>query len=255
MDFSIMGAFERLARRWWLVALAGILGACLGWLFSLQLVPVYEARAIMLISVDYAQTGNLDDLNLDHAVGVAGSTVNSGIVFERLIAAAQARQIALDASDILQNFSMERRQQQWDLVVRHADPQAAAFLANAWLEYGVQVLEEYRQHALRAQGLRDYLRLMSACPPAPDLDPPPPAICSGGNTIDTAHMQVIQADLSAEIQASRGVFSALVFAPELKAEAPLEPVLYQAQWLVFSGLILGLLVGIGVSSIGMFRKQ
>ena len=61
-DLSPYESFERILRRWWVVAACMVIGGMLGWGLSFLLRPIYEARANYLVQIDTEQLARLRGL-------------------------------------------------------------------------------------------------------------------------------------------------------------------------------------------------
>ncbi len=246
-EISPSRTVQLILTRWWVLLLLGILGGLAGWVFHQIRPSIYEARAVMTFNLDFpAYTdANLSIYVADHTFGAGGALMFSTAVLQEVVADAQNR--GMDVN--LETFGKmvqypERRQNLWTLRVRNPDAQIAADLANLWGEAAYRALDEAHAHAVRAWTLRTYVQALAECPDQPDLDPPPPPICSGQGGIDHQNLAVIEAEMNAESQASQGISPELRFAFSQRAQVPDEPVAYTMGWLVISGALIGFLGGV-----------
>jgi hypothetical protein len=246
VEISPLRSVQLILTRWWVLLLLGILGGSAGWVFHQMQPPIYEARAVMAFNLDFpAYTdANLSIYVADHTFGVGGALMFSTAVLQQVVAEAQSRGMEVNLETIGKMVQYpERRQNLWTLRVRNLDAQFAADLANLWGEVAYQALDEAHTHAVRAWALRTYLQALAECPNQPDLDPPPPRICSGQGGIDRQNLAEIEAELNAESQASQGISPELMFVFSQRAQVPDEPVAFAMGWLVISGALIGFLGG------------
>jgi capsular polysaccharide biosynthesis protein len=246
-EISPLRSIQSILKHWWVLVLLGVLGGGIGWLVHYLRPPLYEAKAVMAFNIDFP---SLTDENLsiyiaDQTFGAGGALMFSTSVLEQLVSEAQSRGIDVNLTTIVKMVQYpERRQNLWTLRVRHPDPQTAADLANLWAEISYQQLEEAHSHAVRASVLQTYLQALGECPDPPDLNPPPPAICAGQGGIDRQDLPAIEAELNAEIQASRGILTDLLFTFSQRAQVPDGPVSFETGSLVISGALIGFLCGV-----------
>lgn len=245
-EISPFRSVQLILTRWWVLLVLGILGGLAGWVFHQMRPPIYEASAVMAFNLDFpAYTdANLSIYVADQTFGAGGALMFSTAVLQQVVAEAQSRgmDVNLETIGTMVQYP-ERRQNLWTLRVRNLDAQFAADLANLWGEVAYQALDEAHTHAVRAWALRTYLQALAECPNQPDLDPPPPPICSGQGGIDRQNLAEIEVELNAESQASQGISPELMFVFSQRAQVPDEPVAFAMGWLVISGALIGFLSG------------
>jgi uncharacterized protein involved in exopolysaccharide biosynthesis len=54
-EFSPRESLERIFARWWIVVAMAILGGVVGWAFHFFHPPVYEATAVLTVTMDFPQ--------------------------------------------------------------------------------------------------------------------------------------------------------------------------------------------------------
>jgi uncharacterized protein involved in exopolysaccharide biosynthesis len=145
-EFSAYDRFNRSLSLWWLIALAAILGGVIGSVLYHLHSPVYEATATFLVNIDLGRFPILEmkeDLvqyNEDLAVNTTQSVLLSNDVLDQVISQAKISGIDISAYDLLHNYTIERKQEIWELRFRNNDPQAAQTIVNAWAEVGYQAM-------------------------------------------------------------------------------------------------------------------
>lgn len=250
MDYSPRETLDVILKRWLVVVLFTLLGGAVGWIFHQLQPPVYEARAIFTISINYSQPDLLDSLDSDHyaedqMISAAMNIFVSSPVITNMTLDAASLNLAPGDIALDKRIFIERRQAEVTLVVRHEDPQKAAGLANIWAQRGLEALQEAQTHALRVYTLNYLIKSLENCP----LEQATTAVlCQYGSQIELDQAVAgIQTELANEIQASKGLTPAVMFSLERLAEAPQSPVMYQTQGLALAGGLLGFLIGLLLS--------
>jgi uncharacterized protein involved in exopolysaccharide biosynthesis len=145
-EFSVYDHFNRTLSRWWLVALLAIIGGVFGLVFY-QLHPaLYEATATYLVTIDldrFPLQGMQEDLiqyNEDLAVNTTQSVLLSNEVLDGVIRQAKTAGISITSRDLLNNYTIERKQETWELRYRSENPQQAQTIVNIWAGVGYQAM-------------------------------------------------------------------------------------------------------------------
>ena len=250
MDYTPRETLDIILKRWLVVVFFTLLGGAVGWIFHQLQPPVYEARAVFTISINYNQPDLLDSLDSDHyaedqMISAAMDVFFSSPVITNVTLDSVSLNLAPGDIAIDKRIFVERRQAEVTLVVRHEDPAKAAGLANIWAQRGLEALQEAQTHALRVYTLNYLIKGLENCP----LDQAnPAALCQYSSRVELDQaLAGIQTELANEIQASKGLTPAVLFDLERLAEAPQEPVLYQTQGLALAGGLLGFLIGLLLS--------
>jgi hypothetical protein len=250
-ELHFLAGYQRSLKRWWWVAGLIVLGAAAGFLVNTWQPALYEATATIEISMDYAQTGNLSDFNIDHGLNDAGALMWDFSNMEKISAGLQAQGVELQPLVISKMLYLERRQQHWLLIARAPDPNTAAAMANMWAEAGYQVLQTALGHARRAQILRRYLYQLKDCPDLPADEPNLPELCNQDFTTNWTAYETVQAQLDAEIAASKGLSPTVISGEPQPAAVPDNPVAYNRPWLMLAGALIGLCLGAAVAPLSL----
>jgi uncharacterized protein involved in exopolysaccharide biosynthesis len=236
-----------LLRKWVVLLLFGILGGLVGLGVSLLLPPRYEARATLQISLDLPQTQVYTDAQTDYILNSVIHVVDSTALLQELAAGYQSEGEQVRVSD----FTLERRQSLWDLVVRNPDPVLAAELANAWLDQSAARLEETHRHAVQAAELALELDLLQGC-----LGDAVHPLCE--SVSDMAALESVIDGLSElyqqEERASQGLNPSLTWLVESRASIPSIPAARQRGALTLAGMGIGLLLTLPILRI-LFRSR
>jgi hypothetical protein len=246
-EFSLYDSVERVLTRWWIVVALMVVGGLVGLGFHLILPPVYEARAVITINLDFAKR-ELTQFEEDTAFNAASAIITSPSVMNLVIADAQVKGYSITPSQFLRDFYLEGRQSVWELRVRDRDPNAASALTNIWAKESTDALNGALAHALQADqilaqvaGLENCLVGVTPQVGAPQLD------CKGlSQDMLQAMLNDQNAALVKEKDSSLGIISIMTIALTGLAGVPETPVLYGQAGLVLAGVFIGLLVSLWV---------
>ncbi|MDX9865774.1 MAG: hypothetical protein RBT34_13305 [Anaerolineaceae bacterium] len=253
--FTPKDILDSALRLWWFVAAVMLLGAAAGWTFHRIRPAVYEGRASLATGIDYVRTGPLNDLEEDQAMELVGDVIKADDTRQAALALAESQGIRIPNALFVESSYLERQNYTWILRVRHADPAAAAILTNAWLEAAYTGLEEAYRHALIAEGLLQYSQSLTRCLENSISSEPVQALCAAQNLAEIQEELLAVNDAkTAELLASRGLFPAMAFTIVERASIPSSPAAYQRNTLVFSGAMLGFVLGVWLISSGLAEK-
>jgi uncharacterized protein involved in exopolysaccharide biosynthesis len=145
-EFSPSEYFSRVISYWWVVLLATILGAMFGFIFYHIHPPVYEATATYFVTLDltrFPTLGVRDDLiqyNEDMALNTTQGALLSTDVLNSVVGQAQGLGQSLTVRDLLDNSTIERKHDIWELRYRSENPTTAQAIVNAWAQTGYQAM-------------------------------------------------------------------------------------------------------------------
>ncbi|MEA4906566.1 MAG: hypothetical protein GYA17_21345 [Chloroflexi bacterium] len=254
-EFIPVELLERMLRSWWLVALCMIAGGGIGWGIHQAQPPVYETAAVISTSIDFGRTGLLSDVEQDNAIGVLGDLIGSTQTLQEVAAAAGQAGIPLDLAQLEVMTSLERQNYLYLLRVRSDDPQAAAEVANLWVEQAVRDLTTAYDHAVRADGLLRYMDALQSCLEHMAAAGPVEAQCSRTGLAEIlADLDATGRQATAEKLAARGLHPAVTFSLAQTAGVPAQPVLYSRGQMVLAGALVGLLVSLVLVYIDFPRR-
>ena len=145
-EFSPIIYINRILNLWWLVFLTMLLGGTFGYIFYHLHPPVYEATATFFVTIDlnrFPIQGVREDLiqyNEDMAINTTGGALLSPEVFTDVIKQGKTLGISLTANDLLQNSTIERKHDIWELRYRSTVPLEAQAIVNTWAQIGYQAM-------------------------------------------------------------------------------------------------------------------
>ncbi len=154
VEFSPHEYFNRIFNYWWIVLLATIVGSVFGFAFYQLHAPMYEATATYFVTLDLTrfpiQAGREDTIqyNEDMALNTTGGALLSTNTLDDVVLKAQGSGIKLTAQDLLNNYTIERKQDLWELRYRNQDPRTAQQVTNMWAESGYQEMLRWQQTGL-----------------------------------------------------------------------------------------------------------
>lgn len=143
-EFSLHASFTRTVKLWWFIALATFMGGTLGYFFYHLNHPIYEATATFFVTLDQENVpiqGMREDLvqyNEDLALSTTEGALLSTATRNDLLEELKNRDILIEPHDLLENHTIERKHETWELRYRHTDPQVAMTVVNTWAEIGYQ---------------------------------------------------------------------------------------------------------------------
>ncbi len=243
-EIQPMEALSRLLQRWQWIMLAAVMGAVGGLIFSLLVPPRYEAVAAFAVSVDYSRTEPLELVVEDRALDRVWQLVQGPDVMESTAARLRAEHgpdAAWASVEALRDhLRLDARLSRWELIGIHRDPQKAAMLANAWYAQALEALGKAWDHAWRAASLQGAAFEVQCVAELQGLDQETLWQCfAGGPQLAPDQLEA----LKAEVRASRGILPIFQFEGLGEAQVPQRPTLWPRGLLVFSGGMLGLLLG------------
>jgi uncharacterized protein involved in exopolysaccharide biosynthesis len=150
-EFSPIDYFNRVLDLWWLVALATILGGVSGYIFYQLHPPIYEATANYIVTIDMNRfplqdvRNDMLQYNEDMALNITNGVLLSPEVRGQVITRLSSLGISLTGKDLLQNNTIERKQDTWELRYRSQNPLEAQEVVNAWAEIGYQAMLSWQQ--------------------------------------------------------------------------------------------------------------
>jgi uncharacterized protein involved in exopolysaccharide biosynthesis len=179
-EFSPIDFLRRILNLWWLVFLTMILGGVLGFIFFHLHPPLYEATATYFVTIDLTRfpiQGVREDLiqyNEDMAINTTEGALLSTQVLNDLVSQVNTLGKSLTLKDLLQNYTIERKHDIWELRYRNQVPADAQEIVNLWAQIGYQAMNSWQASGLAP----DYVIFQ---PPIPALLPQQPVLYGRNN--------------------------------------------------------------------------
>lgn len=247
-SFSIRDTI-RAAVRWRSAALllaAAVVGVLAGWVFLRFHPPVYEAQVVIVVEIDLSHTGELTDIEEDHALGVVDSLISSTQVHKKVAAAAQAEGIDTGLRDLENRLLAERLFREWTLRVRHEDAYTAARLAELWGISAQQTLQSAGGSALQVDALYRWDDTYENCFKGIPVQPVH-ANCGlqTWELIETSNRSEINV-IHRKKQESQGVLSGMSFHISREVQTKGRPVLYDPVVSIAGSALTGMLAAVAL---------
>lgn len=242
---------------WLIVFVFGILGALLGYGFSLRNPPLYEAMAVMSFGLNFDREPPFRQREQDLAEGKIVGYLSSDEVLQtaldNFVPPLSTNNHITSISEFKSQIRLVRRISQWELTVTNQDPYLAAELANAWAVSAERNFWEAYAHALRAVDLQTQLdQIQSELANLKAESSQDPNIKES-----IKQLEDVSADLESELQTdltlSHGVVSFISFEFTNRASVPAEPVTHGVGSIILSGNLLGILAGLILSFVIQLR--
>jgi hypothetical protein len=246
---SFLEWLESLASHWYVLVVAMIIGGLLGWGATLLKAPVYEANAVFTVTIDYTQTGALTDVEEDQAMRGVGDIIFSDEVVSAALEHLQDEGLALSRDEFFDDAVFDREEFRWAIRYRDADPQLAHQVLHAWETVADEVLQDSLLHARQGAAYQEVLNGLTTCLERGTMMEAGGERCSVDNLDEILEkISQVSALITSELNQSRGLFSALTVVLSDATDVPTQPVRYQTNVLVFSGMLIGgLLAVIGLT--------
>ncbi len=204
-EFSPYEYFTRAINLWWVVCVSILLGGALGYAFFHLHRSMYEATATYIVTIDltrFPMQGMQADLiqyNEDMAVNTTQDALLSDAVLNDVSKQLNTQGLVVTTSDLLQNYTIERKHEVWELRYRSPVPAVAQSVVNTWAQIGYQAMLSW--------------------------------------------------------QAKGQAPAYVIFQAPSQAHLPTQPVLYGRNNLMLAGAVVGLIVGIVISTRFSRRSQ
>ena len=150
-EFSPLEYFNKVIDLWWLVALATFFGGVIGFIFHQFQPSVYEATASYIVTVDLNRfpfqdvREDLIQYNEDMAVNITQDALLSQEVRDVVIGKMKEMGITISPNDLIDNSTIERKQELWELRYRSKNPQQAQEIVDTWAKLGYDAMLSWQE--------------------------------------------------------------------------------------------------------------
>jgi hypothetical protein len=238
----------------------GLIGALIGFVFSLAHPPRYQAEAVLGVTINYGITEPLElvveDRVLNRVVALLKSNDTLERVLDRLPGEVRDHRGWARPVNLRESLRLDKRLAEWGLVVVDEDPQLAMEVAQQWATVSLQILDEAVEHAWKAAALLG----------GPfDVDCYPVEIEGAMGPVVTWRCQVtpleldpdaLEGALRTEIDLSHGVLPIISYELLREPRLPNEPIQWGRGLLMGAGAVVGLILGFGLtlSPLGLYDR-
>jgi hypothetical protein len=233
-----------------------IAGGLLGFLISQAKTPLYESSAIFSVTIDYAQTGALTDIQEDQAMRGVGGVIFSDLVIDKALSQINKESdLAISRADFLENSFLDREEFRWTLRYRDSDPKNAEMAVNAWAKNANAIIQEGLKHSLTSIVLLDDLERTKIC--LFEFSNGNKQNDCGNNDFDSVVNSInkISAQIQEEKTASLGLFNALSVTLVNKGVSSQTAVLGLRNLMVISGALIGFFLSIIIIAIEEMKRS
>lgn len=254
-DLKLADALERIIRRWYVVAMAGIIGGVVGLLYSLAQPPVFDAFAVLTVALNFDLTQPLTQYEEDLAQGKVAGVVSADAIWEQALRDVGIEgELSSEDREVrgpVLNHWIARKGTRWEFSVSSHDPAMAARVANAWASRGDARLAETQGHAFEAMGLQVRLDQLLSELAALEGDP-----SAGAERIEHLEQVIIQLQsrIQYELDEAQGVATFVSYDFTHEAVGPGAPASRGRGQIVLAGTALGVLSGIALVVVGLPKR-
>jgi capsular polysaccharide biosynthesis protein len=254
-DFVPSELIKTIARKWWVLVLAMLMGGLAGMLITRVHKPVYQSQAVLTTAVNYAYTGNLSDVVLDHLIMTVGEVIDSTAVRESVVENFASEGVADSADEISNNLNLIRKGNSWLLTVRASDPLMAQQIALLWGNVALDSLITIRETATDAFHYQVARFALEDCLSRIVVVDPVSSGCSS-EEMDELRLFLTTSDQQGTSLTYRKsiLLSNLSFELTKEPEVSTSPVLFRQNLNVLAGALIGLVISLGVLFGGKTQK-
>jgi capsular polysaccharide biosynthesis protein len=249
---------QRLLKRWYVLFVVGVLGGIVGIAISGLYPAQYEAKASLLVAVDWGRSITTQDLTIYQSVDRVRALILADETLEKARNQMSSNQKLPEYVPSLEELRTKVRVSQttsgFDVYVYADDPVFAADLANTWAEVSLEMFEEAILHAIRASELQkalyeSYCSLRSL---GEGDDQIVVWQCQSSNV--EPDPESLPETMLDEISKSKGIPPFLTFAWLQKAVISNHPILWNRGFQIIAGVLIGLLGSAMLIAAGDLRK-
>ncbi len=246
-DFVPSELIKTIARRWWVLVLAMVLGGLAGMLITRAQKPVYQSQATITTAVDYAYTGSLQDFELDHLIMAVGDVIDSTAVRESVVESVLSQDVNDSADEILNGLTPIRKGYDWLLTARASDPVTAQMIAQSWGNEALNALTTLKTDAMDAFQIQVARYTLEECLSRIVIVEPVSSGCSSQELEELRQFLNSSSQPDASLPYRNSILlTNLSFELTKEPEVSTSPVLFRQNLTVLAGGLIGLVVALGV---------
>ena len=231
-----MEQIERFIKHWMRAVILMLAGAVLGYILWMFLPQYYTAVTRLSVSIDYNRTGKLEDLEEDRLLGITEDIIHSDSVMEPVFAKASDD----DYQTFFARTRTTRTNETWSLAVTGKDPEETAELSVIWLDSAWDALMDALRHAISAESWQNELDGLTRCI-QDTARTASPAGCPDDPEEISARIDDYAQNIREELQASRGLSTAIRIGSKDPSQTELRPASRSAAADTMLGAFCGLL--------------
>ena len=236
-----MKQIDTFIKQWPRAVCLMLAGGLLGYVLWMFLPQQYTAVSRLSVSINYNQTGKLEDLQEDRLIGVAEDILHSDEVMEQIFQQSDYP----DYQTFFDHTQTSRTNETWSLAIKGKDPEEIGRLSLLWLKTAHASLSAAHDHAIRAEAMQNRLEGLTRC----IQDSTASAIPAGCPSDRNETMQQIgfyTEAIQEELSLSHGLSPALLVGPENDSRLEIRPASRNAAQDTFFGALAGLLAAFAI---------
>jgi hypothetical protein len=253
---SISKLVKNISNRWQIHTVLMIIGGLIGFSFSYIYPPVYESSASFSVTIDYTQTGSLTDIEEDQAMRGVGSVLSSDKVITLTLSQLKNEsQKEISPTDFLANSFVDREDFRWTIRYRNSDPNITALVIKTWAKNSDQIIREALSHSEVSNLLLNTLNNMKDCLQGSNIGSPG-GYCGFENFNSLINsITSLSNRIQSEKVSSLGLFNSLSVSLVNDSQQHPSIVLRQRNLLALSGALIGLVLSIAASFVGVIKRS
>lgn len=231
--------FRARATDWLGVAGIMLLGALIGFTFSLFFPPKYEAVSKLTTNLEVVTDTNVTEILVDAQVDIVGTLVFHPDVVERVEQSLAEEGMSYTSTELISKTKIERQLMSTLIKVRDVDPEVAALIASTWAENAYERLTEAYPHALALSEAKASQAMLTGC--LEDALKQELPFCQS-LTLETVEklLSETEAVILEKSPLSLGLTGELNVSQYQPAPIPDRPVAFQRSILILAGALAGL---------------
>lgn len=233
---------------WLMIVMVMFLGAAVGFLISLFVKPVYEAKALISTNIALVQSDAITEIMVDAEINHIGELVFHQDVITDLIQSEATFGNRITLEDLKKQAVIERQLMNNIIKVRDNNPVIAARIASSWTRILYARLTQAYGHAVILSGLTTQLDLYNSC-----LDTDATELSSFCSSLTppklTLKIQSLQNEILIESPKTLGLSSIINISQFQPAQVPEKPINSIRGGSILVGSLAGLLTGIVIGEI------
>jgi hypothetical protein len=239
--------YRNIVHSWWVLILFFVAGGLAGWGIASRRQPLYEAKAVLGIGIDYGRTFPLDENTYRDAYDRVRALLHADStlagIYTYVDEAYRDPSLFQNLDTLRARLRLGDKGRTWELIAISPRPSEAAALANAWAESALLEFERALEHAWRANELQaEFFNLGCSLDTAPDH--PEIIAWECDSTSGPPDPEWMIASLVREASQSKGILPAFSSTLLQEAATPSSPVVWGRGILILSMSLAGLLLGL-----------
>lgn len=238
-----------------------VCGGLIGYLLGFLLPPIYETKAVVTTNIDLVENRPVvTEIMVDSQLNYIGELMYNPRIIEPLLQQEVSYGNPITIEDLKSMATIERQLMSTIIKVRGSNPEIAARIATNWAKLAYETLLAARPHVLAATQARQELALIEVCYPTnsaanESTSSGEDSFCEG-LSYKSANTKLEEATkvLASEEPKTLGLTAYIIPSQYIPASLPLAPASNNQGMMAFSGMIIGIVVGIIFVELARLKK-